>query len=1192
MATLQEAIRIVLETEGREGIDALRASLASIGDVSADTVGDTTRLLDSLAGLNEAAAKASRFGEMAAELEATTQALDNASAAALQLSLQIGSTDKPSKEMLRTYREVRDEVSRLEDVQRRQAAAQAAIADDLRASGVDTSNLADANRRLRTDIEGATQALTRQVSVVQRNAEALRRQRQATEEADDRFRQMARGNTAAADSLRAYRERAEAADASTRRLGRSADGVGGTFTRLRTVVAGAFAFLGITSAVEGVRNLLGIGSAAESARRSLQNLYGSQEAGNRAFAQLDALAKRNGIAIAAIVDQAKKLKAFGIDPLNGSLQSLIDQNAAVGGSLQDLDGKILAVGQAWAKQKLQGEEILQLVERGVPVWDLLQKATGKNVTELQKLSEQGKLGRDVIKALLDEIGKANSGAAAKGLTGLDGLVSAVSSRWQDFLKLVADSGVTDYFKTQLQSLLGSTGNLDLLAKRVASAIIGVIETLRRLAVEFGPFVATIGNATAGLLKHADALVIVAKAYAAVKIAGFYQSLATGLLTLRASTAATAALGAEATRASGLFGRLGGSLAGLGGVVSNLARVIKISALGLSIDFAVRSMFNLIDAVGQYQQMLGRTEAFQRVQHELQADQVRLGQQLQNLYRASADVAVESGARVSQMTRDQASDYQFALEQARNYYGGVIREARAAGERQAEAAASEKWKELGAAITAAKERLTELDREAAKQASLNAFVDKAIAKFDQLATKTKSAKEAVNGIFEGIDFTGEKGVDQVIAILEQVNARGTAAGKAIQAELRSALQGVSTDDLPRLKAAADDAFGGSSAAAKQFAAEVNRINLGRLGIDVDAIKSGFTAAGRTAVDAFRGAIEEVEQLGLTVEQRSAAIAQAFDNAFRQASTKAEIQALKQSLQEALTAGSLGFTEFQQRVKEADAKLAELGGTGQKMGQEIARGASQAADSLDQVSTAAESAASSTQHAADAAEASADRFEEGSKAGQSYALTLVSVSEKAQEMYRSVTEAQSAIAGSAGRFARGVNEITGKVNAQAEALRKQTEEAEAAAAADDEWAKRRAALAQKFDLLGADNIERLVEAEKRAAQVQKRRLDDAQRARDQAKADGADPTETIQIATAAQQQAAVAAQAVTDVLSGAREAAAALSTASTQIAQGGEIVVRIVQEVPPGALAFRLNPAQEESIARRVVQLLLAAKKVST
>src|SRR5690606_1033056 len=158
------------------------------------------------------------------------------------------------------------------------------------------------------------------------------------------------------------------------------------FSRLRSLAAPVLAFLTFRSAGQGIKALGDVAQQAENARRALVELYGSQEAGNRAYGELEVLSRRNGLAFADVVEQAKKLMSFGLDTVNGSLQALVDQSAAVGGSMEDLDGKILALGQAWAKQKLQGEEILQLVERGVPVWDLLQKATGKNVQELQKLS--------------------------------------------------------------------------------------------------------------------------------------------------------------------------------------------------------------------------------------------------------------------------------------------------------------------------------------------------------------------------------------------------------------------------------------------------------------------------------------------------------------------------------------------------------------------------------------------------------------------------------------------------------------------------------------------------------------------------------------------------------------------------------------------------------------------------------------
>ncbi len=137
--------------------------------------------------------------------------------------------------------------------------------------------------------------------------------------------------------------------------------------------------------------------------------------------------------------------------MDGTLQAIVDQTSKLGGGMERLNGMSLELGQAWAKQKLQGEEILQLVERGVPVWELLEKVTGKNTQELQKLSSAGKLGRDTIKLLIEEIGKGSAGAAAANMSLLSGLMANMADRWTEFKGSVAQAGWLDYVKGQLSA---------------------------------------------------------------------------------------------------------------------------------------------------------------------------------------------------------------------------------------------------------------------------------------------------------------------------------------------------------------------------------------------------------------------------------------------------------------------------------------------------------------------------------------------------------------------------------------------------------------------------------------------------------------------------------------------------------------------------------------------------------------------
>src|SRR5690606_6201098 len=121
--------------------------------------------------------------------------------------------------------------------------------------------------------------------------------------------------------------------------------------------------------------------------------------------------------------------------------------------------------------------------------------------------------------------------------------------------------------------------------------------------------------------------------------------------------------------------------------------------------------------------------------------------------------IQSSAQLAELTREQAAAYQFALANARQYYSGVIREARAAGDAQAEAAGLEQWKALGIAQEQAKARLLDMDRAAAGAQGIKRFVADASEKFDELAAKGKTAAQAVKGAFDGIDLGSAEGLQK-------------------------------------------------------------------------------------------------------------------------------------------------------------------------------------------------------------------------------------------------------------------------------------------------------------------------------------------------------------------------------------------------------------------------------------------------
>ncbi|MCB1807983.1 MAG: tape measure protein, partial [Candidatus Competibacteraceae bacterium] len=157
-------------------------------------------------------------------------------------------------------------------------------------------------------------------------------------------------------------------------FGRRLTGIKNTLTSLPALVSAAFG--GVTLA-GFVRGILNAGAQAEQLQTRFSALYGSIEKGQRKIDEIKAFGRLT-IGTQNALAAALQLKQFGIEPLDGALQALVDQNAKLGGNQENLMEVARQLGQAWQKQKLQYEEILILMERGIPVLELLSSATGKS----------------------------------------------------------------------------------------------------------------------------------------------------------------------------------------------------------------------------------------------------------------------------------------------------------------------------------------------------------------------------------------------------------------------------------------------------------------------------------------------------------------------------------------------------------------------------------------------------------------------------------------------------------------------------------------------------------------------------------------------------------------------------------------------------------------------------------------------
>lgn len=258
----------------------------------------------------------------------------------------------------------------------------------------------------------------------------------------------------------------------------------------------------MTGAAFGFKRLF-IDTAAEFEKYQMMllSLEGSNDKAQASMKWIQDFAATVPLEMNDVTQAFIKLRNFGLDPMDGTMQALIDQNAKLGGSSETLESMIQSLGKAWAKQKLGSEEAMQLIEKGVPVWDLLAKATGRSAEEIQQLAEKGKLGRGAIKILIDEIGKNSAGAAANQAKTWNGMLTMLSSMWTRFVNMIMSNGVFDFLKSSLQEILDTvnalaqSGKLEQIAKEIAVNLIDVLKLLWELFKDL----VSIGRVVGGML---------------------------------------------------------------------------------------------------------------------------------------------------------------------------------------------------------------------------------------------------------------------------------------------------------------------------------------------------------------------------------------------------------------------------------------------------------------------------------------------------------------------------------------------------------------------------------------------------------------------------------------------------------------------------------------------------------------------
>jgi len=248
-------------------------------------------------------------------------------------------------------------------------------------------------------------------------------------------------------------------DQITRNLSRNTDKLKGRLDKanrsFHSVGRGAkTASAGVNTLVASLRPLLTalalIGTARfifvktaelQTQRVALVQLTGSVEKTNKIIKELQAFGNVTPFTSSELITQAKRLKAFGFETEN--LVDMVKRLSDVAGATgADLSGISTAFGQIFAKGKLQREEELQLLERGVDITSELKRITGKSGEDFESMMRKGQISSEMVlqalKNLTNEGGVFFGGATKQSQT-LNGQISTLVDNVETLARTIGDA---------------------------------------------------------------------------------------------------------------------------------------------------------------------------------------------------------------------------------------------------------------------------------------------------------------------------------------------------------------------------------------------------------------------------------------------------------------------------------------------------------------------------------------------------------------------------------------------------------------------------------------------------------------------------------------------------------------------------------------------------------------------------------
>lgn len=275
-------------------------------------------------------------------------------------------------------------------------------------------------------------------------------------------------------------------------VGSKASSVMGFLGRAGKAAAGGFALAATGAGILGIKTA----AANEQAAIAFTTMLGSGKKAQAFLSDLQGFAAKTPFEFPELQTAASSLISAGIEAKKviPIMTTLGDVTSGMGTGSEGVKRATVALQQMSAAGRITGEDLNQLRDAGIPVYDLLASATGKSKQKVVELAQAGKLGKQELGQMMKAL------ETGKGLERFSGLMekqsASLTGMWST-LKDTLGQGMAEAVQPLMpllkQGLAGAIGAVG----TAIPVVVGGIKNLKGLLQPLGGIAKTAGDAIRG-----------------------------------------------------------------------------------------------------------------------------------------------------------------------------------------------------------------------------------------------------------------------------------------------------------------------------------------------------------------------------------------------------------------------------------------------------------------------------------------------------------------------------------------------------------------------------------------------------------------------------------------------------------------------------------------------------------------------